>query len=174
MCLYPAAVSFLSDKQHFATETPKLIFIYYSYRQTMADYIHQAEKLLCLSLKTVIVTGGANGIGAETVRCYASHGAKVVIADLPSAARAAKILISSLSGHQVVFIPVNICDWHETKELFKQTIQKFGQIDVVAANAGIMESKGFFDFETDEDGELKEPFDTYRVVDVNLKGTMNG
>jgi NAD(P)-dependent dehydrogenase (short-subunit alcohol dehydrogenase family) len=140
----------------------------------MTDYFHHAEQLLGLSSKTVIVTGGANGIGAETVRCCAAHGAKVVIADLPSSARAAEVLISSLSKHQVVFLPVNICSWDETRELFEQTIQKFGQVDIVAANAGIMESKNFFDFETDEDGELKEPIASYRVLDVNIKGIMNG
>ena len=140
----------------------------------MTEYFHHAEHLLGLSSKTVIVTGGANGIGAETVRCYAVNGAKVVIADLPSSARAADALVSSLSKHQVIFVPVNICSWDETRELFKQTVQKFGQIDIVAANAGIMESKSFFDFETDEAGELKEPVDSYRVLDVNIKGTMNG
>lgn len=60
-------------------------------------------------------------------------------------------------------------------ELFSQTKQKFGSIDVVVANAGMMETKHFFDFEgeVDENGELKEPKEAYRVIDVNLKGTMN-
>ena len=65
------------------------------------------------------MTGGANGIGAETVRRYATHGAKVVIADLPSSARTADALASSLSKHQVIFVPMDICSWGETRELLK-------------------------------------------------------
>ena len=60
-------------------------------------------------------------------------------------------------------------------QLFSRTKEKFGSIEVVVANAGMMETKHFFDFEDemDENGELKEPKEAYRVIDVNLKGTMN-
>ena len=59
------------------------------------------------------------------------------------------------------------------KTLYKKTIEKYGKVDIVVANAGIMESKDFFDLEMDESGDLKEPVESYRVVDVNLKGTIN-
>jgi NAD(P)-dependent dehydrogenase (short-subunit alcohol dehydrogenase family) len=59
------------------------------------------------------------------------------------------------------------------RSLFRTTREKFGQVDIVIANAGLMESKGFFEFEEDENGELQEPKEAYRVVDVNLKGSMN-
>jgi NAD(P)-dependent dehydrogenase (short-subunit alcohol dehydrogenase family) len=127
-----------------------------------------------LSSKTTIITGGANGIGAETVRLFHSHGANIVIADLPQCAPSAETLIATLSP-RVVFIPTDILNWSSMSELFSQTKQKFGSIDVVVANAGMMETKHFFDFEgeVDENGELKEPKEAYRVIDVNLKGTMN-
>jgi hypothetical protein len=37
----------------------------------------------------------------------------------------------------------------------------------------MMESKGFFDFEEDEQGELMEAIEAGKIIDVNLKGTMN-
>jgi NAD(P)-dependent dehydrogenase (short-subunit alcohol dehydrogenase family) len=124
--------------------------------------------------KTVIVTGGAGGIGAQTIRTFHSNGCNVVIADLPFAKSAAETLIASLSEpSRALFHPTNIIDWNDMKSLFKTTVKKFGQVDIVIANAGMMESKEFFDFEEDENGELKEPNDAYRVIDVNLKGTMN-
>jgi NAD(P)-dependent dehydrogenase (short-subunit alcohol dehydrogenase family) len=124
--------------------------------------------------KTVIVTGGAGGIGAQTIRTFHQHGCNVVIADLPFAKSAAESLIASLSDpSRALFHPTNIVDWNDMKSLFKKTTEKFGQVDTVIANAGMMESKEFFDFEKDENGELKEPEDAYRVIDVNLKGTMN-
>lgn len=126
--------------------------------------------------KTVIVTGSAQGIGAQTVRTYHSHGCNVVIADLPSAENAAKSLIASLSDpSRALYHPTNVVIWFDMKALFRETKKKFGQVDIVIANAGMMESKGFFDFEGEEDesGELKEPKESWRVIDVNLKGSMN-
>lgn len=124
--------------------------------------------------KTVIVTGGAGGIGAQTIRSYHSAGCNVVIADLPFAKDAAEELITALpEPKRAMFYPTNIINWDDMRALFRETKERFGQIDVVVANAGLMESKGFFDFEEDEKGELKEPVESYKVVDVNLKGTMN-
>ena len=48
--------------------------------------------------KTVVVTGGANGIGASTAELFASCGANVVVADLPSSRPAAEALIHALPG----------------------------------------------------------------------------
>lgn len=126
------------------------------------------------SPKTVIVTGGAGGIGAQTIRTYHETGCNVVIADLPFAREAAENLIASLSEpSRALYHPTNIVDWADIRLLFRTTVEKFRQVDIVIANAGIMESKEFYDFEEDASGELKEPVDAYRVIDVNMKGTMN-
>jgi NAD(P)-dependent dehydrogenase (short-subunit alcohol dehydrogenase family) len=67
----------------------------------------------------------------------------------------------------------DITNWDSMRTLFRETKKRFGQVDIVIANAGLMESKEFFEFEEDESGELKEPKEAYKVIDVNLKGTMN-
>ena len=59
------------------------------------------------------------------------------------------------------------------RSLFREARNRFGQVDIVIANAGLMESTNFFDFEEDEKGELIESKDSQRVLDVNLKGTLN-
>jgi NAD(P)-dependent dehydrogenase (short-subunit alcohol dehydrogenase family) len=129
--------------------------------------------LASLEGKTAIVTGGANGIGAEIVRLFHSHGANVVVADLSFAQSAADALIASLSP-KVVFIPTDILNWASMTSLFIQTKAKFGSIEIVVANAGIMESHMYYDFQdVDEEGNLREPKESYKVLDVNLKGTMN-
>jgi NAD(P)-dependent dehydrogenase (short-subunit alcohol dehydrogenase family) len=124
--------------------------------------------------KTIIVTGGAGDIGAQTIRSYHSVGCNVVIADLPFAKDAAEKLISSLSDStRAMYQPTDITNWENMRALFREAKRRFGQVDVVVANAGLMESKGFFDFEEDESGELREPTEAYKIIDVNLKGTMN-
>ena len=124
--------------------------------------------------KTVIVTGGAGGIGAQTIRIFHAHGCNVVIADLSFAKDAAESIITSLSDtDRALYHETDITDWQAMRGLFRATKEKFGQVDIVIANAGLMESRGFFDFDEDESGELKEPKEAYKIVDVNLKGTMN-
>lgn len=124
--------------------------------------------------KTVIVTGGAGGIGAQTIRTFHAHGCNVVIADLSFAKAAAESLIASLSDpSRALFHETDIADWQAMRSLFQSTKQKFRQVDIVIANAGLMESRDFFDFDEDESGELKEPTEAYRIIDVNLKGSMN-
>lgn len=126
--------------------------------------------------KTVIVTGGTGGIGAQTIRTFHEHGCNVVIADLPYAKEAAESLVTSLSDPaRAMYHPTNIVNWGDMQSLFRETKRRFGQVDIVIANAGLMESKGFFDFEGEEDenGELVESSEVSKVIDVNLKGSMN-
>jgi NAD(P)-dependent dehydrogenase (short-subunit alcohol dehydrogenase family) len=127
-----------------------------------------------MAQRTVIVTGGAGGIGAQTIRTYYASGYNVVIADLPSSSAVANDLIASLPDpSRAMFQPTDVVDWESMKALFRDTKKQFGQVDIVVANAGLMESKGFFEFEEDDNGELKENKWGERVIDVNLKGTMN-
>lgn len=75
---------------------------------------------------------------------------------------------------RVIYIPTDILDWESMKNLFRETVGVFGKVDIVVANAGLMESKPFFDWEdVDEKGELRESVGAFKVLDVNLKGTMN-
>ncbi|KAL1984430.1 hypothetical protein VTN96DRAFT_9124 [Rasamsonia emersonii] len=124
-----------------------------------------------LTGKTIIVTGGSNGIGAETVRVFYARGANVVIADLPSTESSATSLLSSLddSSSRSLYVPANIVIWDDMKAVYSKTIERFGSVEIVVANAGIMESRPFFDM----DNLDKEPSEAYKVIDINVKGTMN-
>lgn len=128
-----------------------------------------------LASKTAIVTGAANGIGAETSRLLNSHGANVVIADLESTRSIAEALIASLPyPSNAMFIPASIIDWSQMKALFKKTIERFGRVELVVANAGVMESSPVLDLDrVDEKGELVEAVEGFRVIDINMKGTLN-
>jgi NAD(P)-dependent dehydrogenase (short-subunit alcohol dehydrogenase family) len=67
------------------------------------------KNLAGLNGKTVIVTGGAGGIGAATAKVFNLHGANVVIADVSSSNEAAQKLIASLPyPEKALFYPVNI------------------------------------------------------------------
>ncbi|KAE8330206.1 hypothetical protein BDV39DRAFT_202393 [Aspergillus sergii] len=125
--------------------------------------------------RTVIITGAGGGIGAATAREFNSHGSNVVLADIPALESTAKELIASFSyPDNSVFIAVDIRDWQQMQRLFKQTIETFGSVDTVVANAGVMESEHVLDMEdVDSAGDLRESEEASRVIDINLKGTLN-
>lgn len=125
--------------------------------------------------KTVIVTGAAGGIGAATARAYHDHGANVVLADLEQMRSTANVVVASLSeSARALFVPVDILDWTQMTRLFRLTKEEFGSVDIVVANAGVMESSQVLETEEmDDNGDLEEPKEAYRVIDINLKGTLN-
>jgi hypothetical protein len=136
---------------------------------------HPTRHLAELNGKTAIVTGGARGIGAATAKVFNLHGTNVVIADVPSSNEVAQKLIASLPyPEKALFYPVNILNWEQMLGLFRETIRRFGSIDTVVANAGIMEKTDTLDIEsTDENGNLLESTGAFNVIDVNIKGTLN-
>ena len=141
--------------------------------------MHQVEfdpnNLHALASRTVVITGGAGGIGAATAKVFNEHGANVVLADIPVFEEKANEIIASLAHPlQALFVPVDILNWDQMTTLFKRTIQTFGALHVVVANAGIMESAEVLDLDdVDDDGNLRESKEAFKVIDVNLKGTLN-
>ncbi|KAJ0423316.1 hypothetical protein BJY00DRAFT_310444 [Aspergillus carlsbadensis] len=128
-----------------------------------------------LASKTVIVTGGAGGIGEATARVFNKHGANVVIADIPSSSEVAERAIATFPHpERASFEPVDILDWKQMTRLFRSTVERYGSLDTVVANAGIMEKTETLDIEsTDADGNLLESTGAFKVIDVNVKGTLN-
>ncbi|CAK7274527.1 hypothetical protein SEPCBS119000_006218 [Sporothrix epigloea] len=125
--------------------------------------------------RTVVITGAAGGIGAATAALANENGANVVIADLPSARAAAEKLIATLAHpDKAIFVPADILHWGDMTNLFKKAVAHFGRVDVVVANAGIMETKPVLDLEAvDDNGDLLESREAFGVIDVNIKGTLN-
>lgn len=89
--------------------------------------------------RVAVITGGAAGIGASTVKMFVAEGAKVVIGDMN--AEAAQELIAELDdqglGDRVRFQRVDVSDEPQVIELMKVAEADFGGIDVVFNNAGI-------------------------------------
>lgn len=135
----------------------------------------EPDLLADLGQKTVIVTGGAAGIGAATVRLCNSRHANVVIADLEHTRSAAQAAIADLPyPENALFAAVDILDWQQMRDTFEKAVKRFGRIDIVVANAGRMESAMVLDLDdTEADGAPKEPREAYNVIDINLKGTLN-
>lgn len=125
--------------------------------------------------RTAIITGGAGGIGAATAKVFNEHGANVVLADIHAVKDQAQNVIASLPHpRKAIYIPVDVLNWQQMNELFQRTVEAFGDIHIVVANAAIMESTETLCMENmDNEGNLRESEEAFRVIDVNLKGTLN-
>ncbi|KAF8037305.1 hypothetical protein BT93_B0266 [Corymbia citriodora subsp. variegata] len=86
--------------------------------------------------KVAIITGGASGIGEETARQLANHGAYVVIADIQDGK--GHDLASSIGSHRCTYIHCDVTDEQQVKSLVESTLQSNGRLDILFSNAGIM------------------------------------
>jgi glucose 1-dehydrogenase len=108
-----------------------------------------------------IVTGAGSGIGRATALRLASEGAGMVVADVDGeAARATRDLVSG-AGSDARVETVDVSVPAQVNALVERTVESFGRLDHMVANAGIAIDRPFL--ETTE-----EEFD--RVIAVNLKG----
>ncbi|MED1913759.1 SDR family oxidoreductase [Bacillus thuringiensis] len=113
-----------------------------------------------LENKVAIVTGGASGIGETTVRLFANEGAKVVIADFsPRGNELAEEL--NQAGFDALFVKTDVTKEDEVKNMVSATVEKFGKVDILFANAGIAK---------DAPGHLLSMDDWQRTIDINLTG----
>lgn len=85
--------------------------------------------------KVVIVTGGAKGIGAATVRAFAAEGARVVIVDKDSAAGRARV--DELDLDDVVFVEADLKDPARCGAVVDRIAAGLGGVDVLVNNAGV-------------------------------------
>lgn len=112
--------------------------------------------------KVAIVTGGSQGIGAETIRAFAREGAKVVISDVLDVP--GKVLADELNaaGHDALFVHADVAKEAEVRASVEAAVARFGRLDFGVNNAGIGGAAA-------PTGEYKLE-DWQRVIDINLTG----
>ncbi len=87
--------------------------------------------------KIALISGGAQGMGAEEARIFAREGAKVVIGDISEEAGKAVEAQISEAGGDVVFVRLDDteeCDWTNA---VGQAVSRYGKLDILVNNAGI-------------------------------------
>ena len=103
-----------------------------------------------LQNKVAVITGGASGIGAATAKLFVSEGAKVVLVDLnEEKGKAFEAELRALNA-EALFVKANITSEDDVANVFKQTVEAFGRVDVVFNNAGIGRVHSSHDLEYSE------------------------
>jgi NAD(P)-dependent dehydrogenase (short-subunit alcohol dehydrogenase family) len=108
--------------------------------------------------RTVFITGAARGIGAESARRLAARGAKLALVGLePDELRR----VAAQCGRNAAWFEADVTDWGALERAVEGTIERFGGIDVVMANAGIAPA-----------GTVRatDPAAFERTIEINLIG----
>ena len=87
--------------------------------------------------KIAIVTGGAKGIGAHYSRALATHGARVMIADIEDGATLAADIIQQHGPDAAASSVTDVSDETAVKMLVERTVEHFGRIDILVNNAAL-------------------------------------
>ena len=90
--------------------------------------------------KIAIVTGAAQGFGAGVAQLLYNEGANVIVADLneEKGQEFAELLNSKGTKNKAQFVKVNVADSASVKALVDETVLRFGGLDVMISNAGIL------------------------------------
>jgi NAD(P)-dependent dehydrogenase (short-subunit alcohol dehydrogenase family) len=111
--------------------------------------------------KVVLITGGARGIGAETAKALAAKGAFVVLTDVEEDALRA---VAAEIGDRALALVADVCDLGAMETAVAAGIERFGDIDVVMANAGIASYGSVLNV---------DPATFKRVIDINILGVFH-
>ena len=114
------------------------------------------------SEKAAVVTGAAHGIGRAIAERLAAEGAAVLLVDIDAAAAAAAAAEIATAGGEAEGIGADIANRDDVRRAVARCVERFGGVDVLAANAGIADAQPF--------AEIDEAR-WRRVIDVNLTGT---
>lgn len=129
----------------------------------MSVYRVSSSQLKDFTNKTVLITGGASGIGLATAEIIASLSPSNNIAILDRASSGPKLGSNNVFYHQC-----DITNWNQQREGFSKAYERFGRIDAVYVNAGIAEyGDQFFNDTLDSDGKLAEPDRRCLTVDMD-------
>jgi NADP-dependent 3-hydroxy acid dehydrogenase YdfG len=115
--------------------------------------------------KVVIITGASSGIGAASAKLLAAKGAKVVLGARREDELKRIATEIEQEGGQAVYRKLDVTDPSDNQELVKLAKDKFGRVDVMFLNAGLMPNSPLSALQT---------ADWHRTVDVNIKGVLNG
>ena len=116
-----------------------------------------------LTGKVAVITGGAGGIGEGTARLFHAEGAAVVIADVQDAEGEA---LAEELGERALFVRTDVTREEDVAALVDTAVERYGHLDVMFNNAGVMGALGPIDKTRLSDADI--------TVAVDLRGVLCG
>jgi NAD(P)-dependent dehydrogenase (short-subunit alcohol dehydrogenase family) len=114
--------------------------------------------------KVAIVTGAATGLGREIARLYSAEGAQVVLSDIRADVGEETTAAIVSGGGEAIFVPTDVRDGAQVRELVAAAERHFGKLDIMTANAGALGRGGGKSFADMTEEEVTQ------IVDLNFGG----
>jgi len=122
---------------------------------------------ISLEGKTAIVTGGGQGLGAETVRLLHRAGANVAVTYFEEGQGANRELARKLTadlGERTAVFEGDVRSWEAARQVAESVVGRFGALDILINNAGILRDRTL---------AKMSPEEWQAVIDTNLTGVFN-
>jgi len=114
-----------------------------------------------MTQKVFLVTGASTGIGEATARRAVEAGFNVVLA--ARSTEKLERLVAEFGAEKALAVTCDVADWQSQQRLVEKSLQRFGKIDVVFANAGFSKGSTFY-------GGEDKPDEWREMVMVNVFG----
>jgi NADP-dependent 3-hydroxy acid dehydrogenase YdfG len=115
--------------------------------------------------KVIVITGGSSGLGEATARHLSAQGATVVLGARRAERMQALTEELSAKGGKAASLATDVTSREQVAKLVELAVEKFGRVDVMLNNAGLMPSSTLDRLKVD---------DWDQMIDVNLKGVLYG
>jgi NAD(P)-dependent dehydrogenase (short-subunit alcohol dehydrogenase family) len=112
--------------------------------------------------QVALVTGAGSGIGRASALAFARAGARVVVADVATPGGEETVRLITASGGEAHFVGADVSQPGDVEALVRQTIERYGRLDLAHNNAGIESARAATHTCTEENWD--------RTLAVNLKG----
>ena len=117
--------------------------------------------------RVIIVTGAAGGFGRLVAEKTAALGARIVAADVDESELDSVCASIVSTGGEAEAVRADVTEMSEMRDLASRAVERFGAIDVMVNNAGVMPLAFYADHE-----QASEAWD--RCIDINFKGVLHG
>jgi 3-oxoacyl-[acyl-carrier protein] reductase len=118
-----------------------------------------------LSGRVAIVTGAASGVGLGIAEVLAGDGARVVLLDVDLAAGERAAVALREAGGDALALEADVVDGSALAAVGASVLERYGRIDILAANAGVYHPPVAIDAMRDSDWD--------RIMDINVKGVVH-
>jgi NAD(P)-dependent dehydrogenase (short-subunit alcohol dehydrogenase family) len=120
-----------------------------------------------LERKVAVITGGGSGMGRVASELFASEGARVVVVDVSDEAGMATAASIGAAGFEAAYVRADVSRPADAKDMIGAAVERFGSLDVLYNNAGVMLA---------DDGSVADTSEDVwdRTLAINVKGVALG